>query len=102
MAATPPQYSPGKSFPGFGPVSPWLVTADEFDNPDDLGLDCSINGEPVQAGHTREPHLRRARADRAALPGHAVAARRPHLLRYSTGRRDGPYTRRGGSPPATS
>jgi 2,4-didehydro-3-deoxy-L-rhamnonate hydrolase len=35
-------------------VGPWLVTADEFDNPDDLGLGCSINSEPVQAGHTRE------------------------------------------------
>ena len=54
MAATPPQFSPGKSFPGFGPVGPWLSTADEFDNPDDLGLGCLINGEPVQAGHSRE------------------------------------------------
>ncbi|HMG61743.1 MAG TPA: fumarylacetoacetate hydrolase family protein, partial [Streptosporangiaceae bacterium] len=36
MAATPPQFSLGKSYPGFGPVGPWLVTLDEFGNPADL------------------------------------------------------------------
>ena len=88
MAATPPQFSPGKSFPGFRPVGPWLVAADEFDNPDDLGLGCSINCEPVQAGHSRDSSSA-CPSYRAALPGHAVAARRPHLHRHSTGRRDG-------------
>src|SRR5216683_4900552 len=38
MAATPPQFSLGKSYPGFGPVGPWLVTVDDFDDPDDLEL----------------------------------------------------------------
>jgi 2,4-didehydro-3-deoxy-L-rhamnonate hydrolase len=54
MAASPPQFSLGKSFPGFGPVGPWLVTVDEFDNPDDLELGCAINGEQVQKGRTRD------------------------------------------------
>jgi 2,4-diketo-3-deoxy-L-fuconate hydrolase len=54
MAATPPQFSLGKSYPGFGPVGPWLVTPDEFDDPDDLELGCSINGEHVQLGRTGE------------------------------------------------
>ena len=54
MAATPPQFSLGKSYPGFGPVGPWLVTPDEFDDPNDLELGCSINGEQLQVGHTRE------------------------------------------------
>ena len=31
-----------------GPVGPYLVTPDEFDNPDDLELGCSINGEQMQ------------------------------------------------------
>lgn len=52
MAATPPQFSLGKSLPGFGPTGPWLVTLDAFENPDDLELSCAINGEQVQRGRT--------------------------------------------------
>ena len=51
---TPPQFSLGKSYPRFGPVGPWLVTPDEFANPDDLELGCLINGEQVQKGRTRD------------------------------------------------
>ena len=47
-----PQFSLGKSFPGFGPIGPWLVTPDEFDNPDDLEISCTINGEQVQKSRT--------------------------------------------------
>jgi 2-keto-4-pentenoate hydratase/2-oxohepta-3-ene-1,7-dioic acid hydratase in catechol pathway len=47
-----PQYSLGKSLPGFGPIGPALVTADEFDDPDDLELVCRVNGEEVQRGRT--------------------------------------------------
>jgi len=54
MAATPPQFSLGKSYPGFGPVGPWLVTVDDFDDPDDLELGCAINGEQMQLGRTRD------------------------------------------------
>jgi 2-keto-4-pentenoate hydratase/2-oxohepta-3-ene-1,7-dioic acid hydratase in catechol pathway len=54
MAATPPQFSLGKSYPNFGPIGPCLVTVDEFDNPDDLELGCAINGEPVQQGRTNQ------------------------------------------------
>jgi 2-keto-4-pentenoate hydratase/2-oxohepta-3-ene-1,7-dioic acid hydratase in catechol pathway len=53
LSASPPQFSMGKSYPGFGPVGPWLVTPDEFSNPDDLELTCSVNGEQVQKGRTR-------------------------------------------------
>jgi 2-keto-4-pentenoate hydratase/2-oxohepta-3-ene-1,7-dioic acid hydratase in catechol pathway len=54
MSGPAPQFSLAKSFPGFGPVGPWLVTPDEFDDPDDLGLRCSINGEIVQDGRTSQ------------------------------------------------
>jgi 2,4-didehydro-3-deoxy-L-rhamnonate hydrolase len=54
MAATPPQFSLGKSYPGFGPVGPWLVTPDELPNRDDLELGCLINGEQMQKGRTRD------------------------------------------------
>ncbi len=54
LAATPPQFSLGKSYPGFGPVGPWLVTPDEVPNRDDLELGCLINGEQMQKSRTRE------------------------------------------------
>ncbi|MEV5177275.1 fumarylacetoacetate hydrolase family protein [Streptomyces flaveolus] len=43
-----PQWSLGKSFPGYSPMGPWLVTPDEFADPDDLELSCALNGEEVQ------------------------------------------------------
>lgn len=56
------QFSLGKSRRGYAPMGPWLVTPDEFDDPDDLGLGCSIDGEVVQDGRTGDlifdvPHL---------------------------------------------
>jgi len=48
------QFSLGKSHRGFGPTGPWLVTADEFPEPDDLALGCSVDGTPVQAGRTSD------------------------------------------------
>lgn len=47
-----PQFSLGKSFPGFGPTGPFLVTPDEFDDPDDIALSCAVNGETMQEGRT--------------------------------------------------
>lgn len=51
-AGPAPQFSLGKSFPGFGPIGPALVTPDELVDPDDIALGCSVNGEPVQASRT--------------------------------------------------
>jgi 2-keto-4-pentenoate hydratase/2-oxohepta-3-ene-1,7-dioic acid hydratase in catechol pathway len=51
---TAPQFSIGKSFPGFGPTGPWLSTLEEFDDPDDIELRCEINGRTVQHGRTAE------------------------------------------------
>jgi 2-keto-4-pentenoate hydratase/2-oxohepta-3-ene-1,7-dioic acid hydratase in catechol pathway len=47
------QWLLGKSMPGFCPVGPWIVTADELD-PADLRLGCTINGEPIQDGRTSD------------------------------------------------
>ncbi len=49
-----PQFTLGKSLPGFCPTGPYLVTVDEFENPDDLELRCTVNGEEVQHGRTSE------------------------------------------------
>lgn len=55
QAAGPaPQYSLAKSFPGFGPMGPFLVTPDEYEDPDAIELGCSINGEQVQLGNTND------------------------------------------------
>jgi 2-keto-4-pentenoate hydratase/2-oxohepta-3-ene-1,7-dioic acid hydratase in catechol pathway len=45
------QWLLGKSMPGFCPVGPWVVTADDFD-PTDVRLGCTINGDPIQDGRT--------------------------------------------------
>ena len=45
------QWLLGKSMPGFCPVGPWVVTADELD-PSALRLGCTINGEAIQDGRT--------------------------------------------------
>jgi 2-keto-4-pentenoate hydratase/2-oxohepta-3-ene-1,7-dioic acid hydratase in catechol pathway len=41
-----------KSFPGFGPTGPWLVTPDELEDRDDLELECVVNGEIRQKSRT--------------------------------------------------
>lgn len=46
------QFSLGKSFTGFGPMGPYLVTPDEFADRNDLGLGCSVDGEVVQDART--------------------------------------------------
>jgi 2,4-didehydro-3-deoxy-L-rhamnonate hydrolase len=51
-AGPSPQFSLAKSLPGFGPTGPWLVTPDEFADPDDLELGCSVNGNEMQKGRT--------------------------------------------------
>jgi 2-keto-4-pentenoate hydratase/2-oxohepta-3-ene-1,7-dioic acid hydratase in catechol pathway len=47
------QWLLGKSIPGFCPVGPWVVTADELD-PADVRLGCTINGAPIQDGRTSD------------------------------------------------
>ena len=48
------QYSMGKSRRGYGPIGPWVVTADELADPQDLALGCSVNGETVQDARTSD------------------------------------------------
>ncbi|SPF02626.1 fumarylacetoacetate hydrolase family protein [Streptomyces sp. MA5143a] len=49
-----PQWDLGKSCETFNPLGPWLVTADEVDDPQDLELRLSVNGVKRQHGHTRD------------------------------------------------
>jgi 2-keto-4-pentenoate hydratase/2-oxohepta-3-ene-1,7-dioic acid hydratase in catechol pathway len=52
MIGSPPQFSLGKSFPGFGPTGPWLVTPDELADRDDLAIGCAVNGDQMQDDRT--------------------------------------------------
>jgi 2-keto-4-pentenoate hydratase/2-oxohepta-3-ene-1,7-dioic acid hydratase in catechol pathway len=47
------QWDKGKGCDTFGPVGPWLVTADEVGDPQTLDLWLDLNGEPRQRGSTR-------------------------------------------------
>ncbi|NGR08235.1 fumarylacetoacetate hydrolase family protein [bacterium SGD-2] len=44
----------GKGFDTFGPVGPWLATADEVGDPQALDIWLKLNGETVQRSNTRE------------------------------------------------
>jgi 2-keto-4-pentenoate hydratase/2-oxohepta-3-ene-1,7-dioic acid hydratase in catechol pathway len=44
----------GKSCDSFGPIGPWLVTADEIADPQGLAIWTTVNGERRQEGNTKD------------------------------------------------
>lgn len=48
------QWIRGKSLPGFGPIGPYFVTADEVPDPQDLDIWLKVNGEIMQQSHTSD------------------------------------------------
>jgi 2-keto-4-pentenoate hydratase/2-oxohepta-3-ene-1,7-dioic acid hydratase in catechol pathway len=46
-------WSKGKGCPTFGPLGPWLVTADEIADVQKLGMWLTVNGETMQKGSTQ-------------------------------------------------
>jgi 2,4-diketo-3-deoxy-L-fuconate hydrolase len=46
------QWSKGKGCDSFGPTGPWLVTADEIADVQDLGMRLDVNGKRMQTGNT--------------------------------------------------
>ena len=46
------QWDKGKGCDTFGPVGPWLVTADEVGDPQQLAMWLEVNGHRYQRGHT--------------------------------------------------
>jgi 2-keto-4-pentenoate hydratase/2-oxohepta-3-ene-1,7-dioic acid hydratase in catechol pathway len=46
------QWFKGKSLDGTCPMGPWIVTADEVPNPDDLAIGCKLNGVAKQDSNT--------------------------------------------------
>jgi 2,4-didehydro-3-deoxy-L-rhamnonate hydrolase len=49
-----PQFGLAKSYPGFSPTGPVLVTADELPDRDDLAIGCELNGETMQSARTSD------------------------------------------------
>ncbi len=52
MHAGGQQWIKGKSFDTFCPFGPWIVTKDEIDDPDNLDLECVLNGKTMQKSNT--------------------------------------------------
>jgi 2,4-diketo-3-deoxy-L-fuconate hydrolase len=47
------QWDKGKGCDTFGPIGPWLVTPDEIENVQRLGMWLDLNGKRMQTGNTR-------------------------------------------------
>ena len=54
FSSTPPQFSLGKSFDTFGPLGGVLVSPDAVDDPDDVRIWCSVDGEVMQDARTSD------------------------------------------------
>jgi len=54
FAAQPPHFDLAKSRDTYGPLGPTLVSPDMFDDPTDLAITCSINGELRQNSRTSD------------------------------------------------
>jgi 2,4-didehydro-3-deoxy-L-rhamnonate hydrolase len=48
------QWGKGKSFDGFGPIGPWLVTRDELPDPQRVPLELAVNGMVKQSSNTAD------------------------------------------------
>jgi len=84
------QWLLGKSMPGFCPVGPEIVLADELDVTD-LALGCKLNGQPIQDGRTSQmrfsiPHIIDFLSSWVRLqPGDLIATGTPTRLTSSPG-----------------
>lgn len=53
FSAKPPHFDLGKSRDTYGPIGPVLVSTDQFDDPTQIDLSCTVNGEARQSDNTR-------------------------------------------------
>src|SRR5262249_48151038 len=54
LQARTSQWMLGKSLDGFGPIGPYLVTADQIPDPNNLKIECRVNGEVRQSSNTSD------------------------------------------------
>jgi 2-keto-4-pentenoate hydratase/2-oxohepta-3-ene-1,7-dioic acid hydratase in catechol pathway len=78
------QFARGKSFDGFCPLGPWLVTPDEVGNPNLLGIKTILNGQTLQDSSTADmifdvPALIESLSSTMTLrPGAVILTGTPH------------------------
>ena len=82
------QWDKGKGCDTFGPIGPWLVTADEVPDPQDLHMWLEVDGQPLPGRLDPHDGLRRRAPRQLHQPVHEPAAGRRHLDRHPAGRRD--------------
>ncbi len=75
------QWLLGKSMPGFCPVGPLIVRADELDTTD-VPLGCTINGQPIQHGTIAD--MRFSILEIVAFLGRHIALRAGDLIATGT------------------
>ncbi len=77
------QWTKGKSYPGFAPLGPWLVTPDEIEDVHALNIWTEVSGTRMQDGNTKTMifdvgHLVSFVSQRMALmPGDVIATGTP-------------------------
>jgi 2-keto-4-pentenoate hydratase/2-oxohepta-3-ene-1,7-dioic acid hydratase in catechol pathway len=83
------QWIRGKSFDGFCPVGPYLVTPDEVGDPDNLFIHCLLNGKMMQDSNTSKmifklPELLSYLSQTITLePGDILSTGTPHGVGFS-------------------
>ncbi|MEM9394379.1 MAG: fumarylacetoacetate hydrolase family protein [Pseudomonadota bacterium] len=83
------QYFKGKSLDGSCPIGPWIVTADEITDPQNLSISLSVNGELRQDGRTHDmifdiPTLIASLSEGLTLePGDIIATGTPSGVGYA-------------------
>jgi len=81
----------GKWFDGFAPMGPWVVTADEIPDPQNLGLELRVNGRLRQQGNTSDmiysvaELVAFASSIMTLAPGDVIATGTPHGVGSATG-----------------
>ena len=88
------QWVKGKSADTFGPIGPWLVTADEVPDCQNLDLWLEVDGHRYQNGIDGDDGLRRAVPRQLSQPLHEPAAGRHHHDRHAARRRPRHRSRR--------
>ena len=48
------QWFLGKTFDGFAPVGPWMVTPDDIPDPQTLEIEMRVNGQVMQHSNTKQ------------------------------------------------
>jgi len=83
------QFARGKSFDGFCPLGPAIVTKDEIPNPNNLGIRCFLNGKTMQDHTTADmifdvPALIESLSSTMTLrPGAVILTGTPHGVGFA-------------------